>query len=53
MLVAVSIDANKQVYSVAFGLGDKENDESWIWFFTRLRTIIDDVDGLVFVFDRH
>lgn len=29
ILVVVSIDANKQVYPVSFGLGDKENDESW------------------------
>lgn len=28
MLVVVSIDANKQVYLMAFGLDDKKNDES-------------------------
>lgn len=28
MLIAVSIDANNQVYPVAFRLGDRENDES-------------------------
>ena len=37
MLVAMSINANKQVYPVAFGqLSDKENDESWSWFTRRL-----------------
>ena len=29
MLVAMSIDSNKQVYPMTFGLSDKENDESW------------------------
>ncbi|KAA0060748.1 MuDRA-like transposase [Cucumis melo var. makuwa] len=29
MLVPVSIDANKQVCPIAFGLGDKEINESW------------------------
>lgn len=49
MLVAMSIDANKQVYPMAFELGDKEKDESWTWFMTRLRTTISAVNGLVFV----
>ena len=39
MLVVVSIDANKQVYPMAFGLGDKENDESWMCFMRKLTTI--------------
>lgn len=52
MLVVMSIDANKQIYLVVFGLGDKENDESWMWFLRRLDTTIGHVNGLVFVSDR-
>lgn len=40
MLVVVSIDANQQVYPIAFGLGDKKNDESRTWFMTSLRTTV-------------
>lgn len=28
MLVAMSIDANKQIYPIAFRLGDKKNDDN-------------------------
>lgn len=44
MLVLVSININKQVYLVDFGLDDKENDESFTWFMRRLRTTIGDVN---------
>ncbi|XP_057789843.1 uncharacterized protein LOC131006719 [Salvia miltiorrhiza] len=32
LFVAVTKDANKQVFPLAFGVGPIENDESWKWF---------------------
>ncbi|XP_070662299.1 uncharacterized protein [Malus domestica] len=37
----------------AFGVGDSENDASWTWFLTKLRSAIGEVADLVFVSDRH
>ncbi|XP_062103771.1 uncharacterized protein LOC133814881 [Humulus lupulus] len=35
-------DGNNQIFPVAFGIGDSENDNAWIWFFTRLKEAIGD-----------
>lgn len=51
-LVAVSIDANKQIYPLAFRLNDKENDDSWMWFMRLLQSTVGVANGLVFVSDR-
>lgn len=48
MLVMVSIDANKQIYSFAFRLGKRENDDLWIWFMRRLQASVGVINGLVF-----
>lgn len=53
MLVPVSIDANKQVCPIAFGLGDKEINESWTWFIRRLQITITTANRLVIVLDHH
>lgn len=53
MLVAMSIDSNKQVYPMTFGLSDKENDESWTWFMRRLQININVINEVVFVSDRY
>ncbi|XP_024042032.1 uncharacterized protein LOC112099154 [Citrus clementina] len=37
----------------AFGVGDSENNASWLWFFTKLRESIGEVENLVFISDRH
>ncbi|KAH9751900.1 SWIM-type domain-containing protein [Citrus sinensis] len=51
--VATSLDGNNQLYPVAFGVGDSENDASWEWFFTKLRESIGNVPNLVFISDHH
>ncbi|XP_062104416.1 uncharacterized protein LOC133815615 [Humulus lupulus] len=33
-------DGNNQIFPLAFGIGDSENDNAWIWFFTRLKEAI-------------
>ncbi|XP_022154803.1 uncharacterized protein LOC111021969 [Momordica charantia] len=53
LLTASSVDGNNQIYPLAFGVVDKESDESWTWFLERVKICIGNVDGLVFVSDRH
>ncbi|XP_057770812.1 uncharacterized protein LOC130990604 [Salvia miltiorrhiza] len=53
MFVAVTKDGNEQVFPLAVGLGDKENDMSWSWFFTRLKRAFGVPNDLLFVSDQH
>ncbi|CAI9766452.1 unnamed protein product [Fraxinus pennsylvanica] len=39
-------------YLLAWGIVDSENNNSWTWFFQKLQQITDDIDELVFIFDR-
>jgi len=49
-LVAASAqDANFQVFPIAFGILNSENDEVWTWFMTKLTEAIPDDPELVFV----
>ncbi|XP_022855837.1 uncharacterized protein LOC111377032 [Olea europaea var. sylvestris] len=52
LLVATCQDANRQIYPLAWGIVDSENNDSWTWFFQKLRQITDDTDELVFISDR-
>ncbi|XP_047325772.1 uncharacterized protein LOC124929451 [Impatiens glandulifera] len=53
LLVAIVLDANEQLYSVAFGVIYSENNNSWTYFMQQLRVTIGVVPDLVFVYDRH
>ncbi|XP_052202808.1 uncharacterized protein LOC127808316 [Diospyros lotus] len=54
LFVATCKDGNKNVYAIAWGVGDSENDASWEWFFIKLRSAIGhEIPDLVFVSDRH
>ncbi|TXG70652.1 hypothetical protein EZV62_005587 [Acer yangbiense] len=53
LFIATSLDGNNQVYPLAFGIGDSENDQSWHWFFTKLHGLIGEMDDLVFISDRN
>nr|XP_028949183.1 uncharacterized protein LOC103401792 [Malus domestica] len=53
LFVVVCHDGQNQIYPLAFGVGDLENDASWTWFLTKLRSAIGEVADLVFVSDRH
>ncbi|CAA7052370.1 unnamed protein product [Microthlaspi erraticum] len=53
LLSACTQDANFQIFTLAFGVVDSENDDSWIWFLNKLTTFVDDSIDLVFVTDRH
>ena len=53
LFVAVTKDGNEQVYPLAYGVGPKEDDESWKWFLSRLRGVYGEADSLVVVSDAH
>ena len=53
MFVAAAKDGNNQIYPLAFGVMDSENDQSWCWFMTKLCSCIGEVTDLVFISDRH
>ena len=53
MLIATAQDGNFQIYPIAWGIVDSENNASWEWFLTNLRGQVPDTDDLVFVSDRH
>ncbi|TXG48698.1 hypothetical protein EZV62_024573 [Acer yangbiense] len=53
MFVACCMDGNNQIYPLAFGYGDSENDASWSWFLTELHDVIGEPLELVIISDRH
>lgn len=53
LLTALAQDGNFQIFPIAFGVVDTENDESWQWFFTQLKLIIPDEKCLAIISDRH
>src|SRR5690606_23596361 len=52
MLVAAAQDGNFQIFPLAFGVVDIEDDASWEWFFTKLRSCVSDQYALSIVSDR-
>ncbi|KAL5577995.1 hypothetical protein UlMin_019694 [Ulmus minor] len=53
LLVAICQDGNYNCYPIAWGVVDSKKDESWTWFLTQLKVAIGELNGLVFISDRH
>ncbi|KAG7636019.1 MULE transposase domain [Arabidopsis thaliana x Arabidopsis arenosa] len=53
LIAASAQDANFQVFPIAFGIVNSENDDAWTWFMERLTDAIPNDPDLVFVSDRH
>ena len=53
MFTPVCKDGNNSIFLMAWGIGDVENDSSWLWFFTKLKQVYGDRPSLVIVSDRH
>ncbi|KAL5554064.1 hypothetical protein UlMin_041465 [Ulmus minor] len=51
--MAVCHDANQQIFPLAFGIGDSENDAAWTWFLRRIKDVFGERPGHVIVSDRH
>ncbi|XP_013633131.1 PREDICTED: uncharacterized protein LOC106338775 [Brassica oleracea var. oleracea] len=52
LLVATAIDENSNLYPIAFGIVDSENEHSWEWFMRQLKVVVADDNGLAFISDR-
>ncbi|KAH9659886.1 SWIM-type domain-containing protein [Citrus sinensis] len=52
MFVATCLDSNNQLYPLAIGVMDSENNDAWEWFMTKLHGVIGDRPELVFISDR-
>ncbi|XP_013617202.1 PREDICTED: uncharacterized protein LOC106323662 [Brassica oleracea var. oleracea] len=53
LLTELAQDGNFQIFSIAFAVVDTENDDSWYWFFTQLKLLIPDDEGLAIISDMH
>ena len=53
LLIATCQDGNFHYYPIAWGVVDIERDESWNWFLAKLKDVIGEPNGLVFIFDIH
>ncbi|XP_013654074.1 uncharacterized protein LOC106358821 [Brassica napus] len=53
LLVATAVDGNSNLYPLAFGVVDSENENSWEWFIRQLNIVIADDHHLAFISDRH
>ncbi|KAL0533923.1 hypothetical protein IC582_028198 [Cucumis melo] len=52
LIVAICLDGNNQIYSLASGVVDRETDDSIQWFLEKLKGAIGEVPNLGFVTDR-
>ncbi|KAH9676795.1 SWIM-type domain-containing protein [Citrus sinensis] len=52
MFVATCLDGNNQLYPLAIGIMDSENNDAWEWFMMKLHGVIGDRPELVIIFDR-
>ncbi|WJZ85788.1 hypothetical protein VitviT2T_005306 [Vitis vinifera] len=53
LFIAACKDGNNQIYPLAFGIGDSENDASWEWFLQKLYDALGHIDDLFVISDRH
>ncbi|KAM3325947.1 hypothetical protein P3S67_001073 [Capsicum chacoense] len=53
LMIAVSKDRNNYIFSLAFGIVDSENNESYNWFFNQVRHTIGVHEQLSILSDRH
>ncbi|RVW50000.1 hypothetical protein CK203_082263 [Vitis vinifera] len=53
LFIAACKDGNNQIYPLAFGIGDSENDASWDWFLQKLHDALGHIDDLFVILDRH
>ncbi|KAA0062913.1 MuDRA-like transposase [Cucumis melo var. makuwa] len=52
LIVVICLDGNNQIYPLAFGVVDRETDDSIQWFLEKLKGAIGEVPNLGFVTDR-
>ena len=53
LYTACGMDGNKQIFPLAYCIGPSESNETWIYFFAKLKDAIGEREEQVFVSDRH
>ncbi|KAK2662272.1 hypothetical protein Ddye_000846 [Dipteronia dyeriana] len=53
MFVAICLDTNNQVFPLAYGFGDIEDEMSWTWFLNELKNAIGSPKDCMIISDRH
>ncbi|KAK2655658.1 hypothetical protein Ddye_008710 [Dipteronia dyeriana] len=53
MFVAICLDANNQVFPLAYGFGDVEDEMSCTWFLNELKNAIGSPEDCMIISDRH
>ncbi|KAL5545405.1 hypothetical protein UlMin_005092 [Ulmus minor] len=53
LFTTVCHDANQQIFPLAFGVGDSENEAAWTWFLKRVKDVFGENPALVIMSDRH
>ncbi|KAL9679318.1 hypothetical protein QQ045_017176 [Rhodiola kirilowii] len=53
LMIAAGLDAENQIPPLAYALVESENNESWKWFMTCIRSGVTQRDGLCIISDRH
>ncbi|KAK1562202.1 hypothetical protein Q3G72_008025 [Acer saccharum] len=53
LFVAICLDANNQVFPLAYGFGDVEDELSWTWFLNELQKAIGSPEDCMIISDRH
>ncbi|XP_070045292.1 uncharacterized protein [Nicotiana tomentosiformis] len=53
LIISVSKDANNQIFPLAFGIAESENNNSYKWYFSELHNEIGSRDNLIFLSDRY
>lgn len=52
LLMASGQDANFQVFALAFGIVDAENEDAWTWFLQNVERLLADSKNLTIISDR-
>ncbi|XP_019260986.1 PREDICTED: uncharacterized protein LOC109238942 [Nicotiana attenuata] len=52
-MISISKDANNQIFPLAFGIAESENNNSYEWYFSQLRSAIGSRKNLIFLSDKH
>ncbi|XP_074313527.1 uncharacterized protein LOC141648705 [Silene latifolia] len=53
LMIAMGVDANDQLYPLAFAIVEKETTDTWSWFLACIRCLVTQRTGLCVISDRH
>ncbi|XP_060668520.1 uncharacterized protein LOC125419637 [Ziziphus jujuba] len=53
LYIASCLDANNQIYPLAYGIGPGETDAAYTWFFESFKEAFGDDPNIAFISDRH